>query len=82
MMRVQENNSKRKSGINKLLRILWELNSLKNLTTNEKALRDYDIYIRDIQRFLEKSSLATRTLDDIQVYIDDYQGVILHLKVI
>jgi hypothetical protein len=73
---------KRKSGINKLLRLLWELDALKSQAVDEKTQRDFDIYIRDIRRFLEKSSFRTPSLVEIQVYIDDYQGVIQHLKAI
>lgn len=73
---------KRKSGINKLLRLLWELDALKGQATDEKTQRDFDIYIRDIRRFLDKSSFRAPSLVEIQVYIDDYQGVIQHLKAI
>lgn len=73
---------KRKSGINKLLRLLWELDALKSQAADEKTQRDFDIYIRDIRRFLEKSSFRTPSLVEIQVYIDDYQNVIQHLKAI
>lgn len=67
---------KRKSGINKLLRLLWELDALKSQAVDEKTQRDFDIYIRDIRRFLEKTSYKAPSLDEIQVYIDDYQNVI------
>ncbi|NLW47175.1 MAG: hypothetical protein GXY86_07555 [Firmicutes bacterium] len=75
-------NLKSKSAITKLLRLLWELDALKSQATDEERLRDFDIYIRDIRRFLEKVSLRAPSLDEIQVYIDDYQGVVEHMKVI
>lgn len=75
-------NLKCKSGINKLLQLLWELDALKSQATDEDIIRDFDIYIRDIRRFLEKSSFRAPSLDEIQVYIDDYQGVISHMKAI
>lgn len=65
-----------KSGINKLLQLLWELDALKGRVADEKTQRDFDIYIRDIRRFLEKTSYKAPSLDEIQVYIDDYQNVI------
>lgn len=73
---------KRRSGINKLLRLLWELDALKSRTTDKEALRDFDIYIRDIQRFLDRASFRAPSLDEIQVYIDDYQSVIRHMKAV
>ncbi len=82
-MKGQENfDLKRKSGINKLLRLLWELDALKGRVTDEKDLRDFEIYTRDIRRFLEKSSIALPSLDEIQVYIDDYQRVIKLMKAV
>lgn len=73
---------KRKIGMNKLLRLLWELDALKSQTTDEQTLRDFEIYIYDIRRFLGKSSLTPPSLEDIQVYIDDYQRVIKHMKAV
>lgn len=73
---------KRKIGINKLLRLLWELDALKSQTTDEEALRDFEIYIRDIRHFLGKSSLTPPSLEDIQVYIDDYQRVVKRMKAV
>lgn len=72
--------SKKRSGIDKLSELLKEIYFLKKQTVDKSLLRDYDIYIRDIQRFLEKASVVTPSLDDIQAYIDDYQGVILQIK--
>ena len=65
-----------KNGIHELLKILQELNVLKDLATDESSRKDYEIYVRDVQEFLEKASSNTVSLEEIQVYIDDYQGVV------
>lgn len=63
-----------------LLGFLQEFDFLKRQTTDPTARNDYEIYIRDIGRFLETASLRTITSEEIQVYIDDYSEVIQHVK--
>jgi DNA-binding helix-hairpin-helix protein with protein kinase domain len=69
-----------KNTVYQLSNILQELRTLRDLTNDEDLQRDYEIYIRDIQRFLKKSSQKTMPLEEIQVYIDDYQEVIERAK--
>ena len=69
-------NISQEDGIYELSKILQELRNLKDLATDEILLRDYEIYIRDIQRFLKKTSQKVMSTVDIQVYIDDYQQVL------
>jgi len=75
-------NKNRKYRIDTLLKIFFELNEMKNETTDEKLLRDYEIYLRDIKRFLDKAAVTAPSMEDLQVYIDDYEGVITHLKAV
>lgn len=70
----------RKTGINELLKLLQELNRLKNSATDSTLRKDYEIYTRDIHSFLERAAFASPSLEDIQVYIDDYRSVVQHVK--
>jgi hypothetical protein len=70
--------NERKRGIKKISELLKDLYSLKKRVVDKSLLRDYDIYIRDIERFLEEASVTIPSLEDIQVYVDDYQSVILN----
>lgn len=70
----------RKTGINELLKLMQELNRLKNQTVNEAVRKDYEIYIRDIHRFLERAAFTSPSLEDLQIYIDDYQAVVQNMK--
>ena len=80
MLQMTNINISQKDGIYELSKILQELRNLKDLATNEILLRDYEIYIRDIQRFLKKTSQKVISTEDIQVYIDDYQQVLQMVK--
>lgn len=75
-------NKSRKYRIDTLLKIFFELNEMKKETTDEKLLRDYEIYLRDIKKFLDKAAVAAPSMEDLQVYIDDYEGVITNLKAV
>lgn len=75
-------NMSRKYRIDTLLKLFFELNEMKNETTDEKLLRDYEIYLRDIKKFLEKAAVTAPSKEDLQVYIDDYEGVIINLKAV
>jgi hypothetical protein len=70
-----------KNGMYELSKLLQELKIFKKTATDERLRRDYDIYVRDIQRFLKKASHEILPLEEFQVYIDDYQGVIQNAKV-
>ena len=76
MLQMTNINISQEDGIYELSKILQELRNLKDLATDEILLRDYEIYIRDIQRFLKKTSQKVMSMEDIQVYIDDYQQVL------
>ena len=75
-------NKSRKYRIDTLLKLFVELNEMKNKTTDEKLLRDFEIYLRDIKKFLDKAAVTAPSKEDLQVYIDDYEGVITHLKAV
>lgn len=62
-----------------LLIILRQIVVLRNKTGDEELLKDYTIYIHDICRFLRR--LPSKTIDEIQVYIDDYQTIGQYAKV-
>ncbi|HBE79519.1 MAG TPA: hypothetical protein DDW65_17340 [Firmicutes bacterium] len=79
-MHMTEINISQSDGIYELSKIIQELKILKDLTLDEILRRDYEIYIRDIQRFLKKSSRKVISSEDIQIYIDDYQEVIQRAK--
>ncbi len=76
MIQMTNINITQENGIYQLSNVLQELRILRDLATDENLKRDYEIYIRDIQRFLKKSSQKIMSLEEIQVYIDDYQEVI------
>lgn len=80
MLQMTNINISQEDGIYELSKILQELRNLKALATDEILLRDYKIYIRDIQRFLKKASQKVMPAEDIQVYIDDYQQVLQMAK--
>jgi hypothetical protein len=80
-MRDVKSNNLQKTNIDELSKLLQEICFLKKRTTDAKAQRDYDIYARDIQRFLKKAAYKVLTSEEIQVYIDDYQGVVQNAKV-
>lgn len=80
MLQMSNINISQEDGIYELSKILQELRNLKALATDEILLRDYKIYIRDIQRFLKKASQKVIPVEDIQVYIDDYQQVLQMAK--
>ncbi len=80
MLQMTDINISQEDGIYELSKILQELRNLKDLATDEILLRDYEIYIRDIQRFLKKTSQKVMSTVDIQVYIDDYQQVLQMAK--
>ncbi len=80
MLQMTNINISQEDGIYELSKILQELRNLKDLATDEILLRDYEIYIRDIQRFLKKTSQKVMSTVDIQVYIDDYQQVLQMAK--
>ncbi len=80
MLQMTNINISQEDGIYELSKILQELRNLKALAKDEILLRDYKIYIRDIQRFLKKASQKVLAAEDIQVYIDDYQQVLQMAK--
>ncbi len=80
MLQMTNINISQEDGIYELSKILQELRNLKALATDEILLRDYKIYIRDIQRFLKNASQKVIPAEDIQVYIDDYQQVLQMAK--
>ena len=81
-MEFWRSHKSRKYRIDTLLKIFFELNEMKNETTDENLLRDYEIYLRDIKKFLDKAAGTAPSMEDLQVYIDDYEGVITNLKAV
>lgn len=68
------------TGLKVLTGLLEEFECLKRRTTDPTAQKDYEIYIRDIGKFLQTATLRPLTAEEIQIYIDDYSEVIHHEK--
>ena len=71
-------NDPKRNAVRRLLKIYDVMKDLYKKAQDEGERRDYKIYIKDIRRFLEHS--PAKNLEDLQVYIDDYQAVIDHAK--
>lgn len=81
MKNITKFDKPQETGIDELSKLLQELCFLKKRATDKRSQRDYDIYVRDIRRFLKKASYKVLTSEEIQVYIDDYQEVIQKAEV-